>query len=72
MINRIVYNNRNIALQIMERVFKKNMKKRLAKWKSCIVNENEVERVTAQFSQNRQDFMLVARYGAVDIIRRIA
>lgn len=35
-IERIMYTNRNQAIKVMDRIFKKNIKKRLSTWKRAV------------------------------------
>lgn len=42
-IERVLINNRQTALRAIDRIFKKNMKKRVTTWKKSTANENEMQ-----------------------------
>lgn len=53
----------------MDRIFKKNMKKRLVTWKKAALNHDEIEKLTSTI--DRQSYAAISRYGAADAIFRI-
>jgi len=42
-IERVLINNRQIALRAIDRIFKKNMKKRVTTWKKSTSDGNELQ-----------------------------
>lgn len=54
---------------MMDRIFKKNVKKRLFKWKKAVSDLKDLENLTENV--DRESYLAISKYGAADAIYRI-
>lgn len=53
----------------MDRIFKKNIKKRINTWKRAVSGSNEIQKLA--MSVESDNYISITRYGAADVIFRI-
>ena len=64
--------SRGISIQIMDRIFRKNVKKHISKWRKGVAFQNGgLESMIISMRERSDEFQLVSRAGAVSAIARV-
>jgi len=66
-IDNLVQVNRNAALLVMSRIFRRNVTKQVEKWHSNVIPEKRLELINNQLSENlEENYEYLAKIGALE------